>query len=274
MTNPNVFEIGLSSCGNSLDEALFNGYAENKIKYIEISPRQNSETYNNLDYKTIKRLSFKYGINLWSFHLQFVPFEDLEISSASEEIRKKTIKTFTRQIEMGSDIGINKFVVHPSGEPISADERPERMKCAKDTLNSLAEIADRCGSVIAVEDLPRTCLGHNSDEILELISVNDKLRVCLDTNHLVNENNIDFVKKIGDKIGTLHVSDYDGIDEKHWLPGKGIVEWKDLIKALKGVNYSGVWLYELGYKPHETSISDGNITIKDFIDNANKIFAL
>jgi hypothetical protein len=32
------------------------------------------------------------------------------------------------------------------------------------------------------------------------------------------------VRQLGDSLSTLHLSDYDGIDEKHELPGKGVLD--------------------------------------------------
>ena len=75
-------------------------------------------------------------------------------------------------------------------------------------MSALAEKAASHGAVIAVENLPRTCLGKNSDEINELISANPKLKVCFDTNHLLKENISDFIKKTGKNIVTVHISDY------------------------------------------------------------------
>ena len=86
---------------------------------------------------------------------------------------------------MNAHIGIDKFIVHPSAEPIEKDLRSENFKYSMESLDRLAEIAYAEGAVIAVEDLPRTCLGNSADEIGKLISVNDKLRVCFDTNHLL-----------------------------------------------------------------------------------------
>lgn len=133
---------------------------------------------------------------------------------------------------------------------------------------------DRCGegAVIAVEDLPRTCLGRNSEEILELISVHPALRVCFDTNHLLEEDIPTFVRNVGKKIITLHVSDYDFINERHWLPGEGDICWPEVLDALCKVDYAGPWLYEVGYKPPQT-IERRQLTAVDFAHNANVLFA-
>ncbi|MBR6634751.1 MAG: TIM barrel protein, partial [Clostridia bacterium] len=88
------------------------------------------------------------------------------------------------------------------------------MNCAKDSLSRLAEIADREGAVLCVEDLPRTCLGRNSEEIAELVSVDERLKLCLDTNHLFTEALPDYIRKFGKRIVTIHVSDYDFLNER------------------------------------------------------------
>ena len=72
-----------------------------------------------------------------------------------------------------------------------------------------------------------------------------RLRVCFDMNHSLTEQNEDYIAAAADKIVTLHVSDYDRVDERHWLPGKGVNDWEKLISLLEEKNYCGRWLYEL-----------------------------
>ena len=80
---------------------------------------------------------------------------------------------YTELIGRAADVGINKFIVHPSGEPIGNTEREERIGYSMQTLDRLAEIAHKNGAVIAVEDLPRTCLGNCADELLRILGAND-----------------------------------------------------------------------------------------------------
>lgn len=266
----NIYElpVGLSTCGNKpLDENGFIRLQAAGIDALELS----ASSYDDFDFHKIKALADQFGIQLWSLHLPFGPFSEIDPSSLEADIRKNTITFFQDLISRGSDVGIDKFIVHPSGEPIADTERPERFQYSMESLDRLAEIAATYGAVIAVEDLPRTCLGNSSDEILRLISANDKLRVCFDVNHLLQEDNCDFAKKVGSKIITLHVSDYDFIDEKHWLPGEGDIDWVKLFKALCDVDYHGVWLYELGLAP-SSKIDRRMLTYSDFRENANTIF--
>jgi len=237
---------------------------------VEISPSQ--DEYDIVDYLQLKRDSKSSGVELWSFHLPFMPFETIDISALSREVRENSVKRDSELIKMASDIGVTKYVIHASGEPINDTERGERMKRAKESLFSLAETAVKNGGTLAVEDLPRTCLGRNSEEILELIGAHESLRVCFDTNHLLSEPITDFIKNVGDKIITTHVSDYDFIDEKHWLPGEGSINWQELYSALKDTGYNGVWLYELGFRAPRSRPRERDLTPADFALNAKEIF--
>ncbi|MCQ2471100.1 MAG: sugar phosphate isomerase/epimerase [Clostridia bacterium] len=261
-----MYKLGLSTCGKTVDENLFKSYSEAGIKAMELS--MNSEDYDVFDYENALRLSQKYDVELWSFHLPFMPFNELDISAPS--LKNDTVSYLKSLIEKASSIGIKRFIIHSSGEPVF--EREARMEIAKESLKELADFAKTFDAVICVEDLPRTCLGRNSDEILELISAHDSLKVCLDTNHLLSENLSDFIKKVGDKIITTHISDYDFVDEKHWLPFEGKINWDEVVSALNEINYDGVWLYEIGFKAPWSMPRERDLTCDDFRKNAEKIF--
>ena len=59
------------------------------------------------------------------------------------------------------------------------------MELAKEGLFLLSRVATEAGAHLCVEDLPRTCLGNSSAEILELLTADPSLTVCFDTNHLL-----------------------------------------------------------------------------------------
>lgn len=265
-----MYKVGLSS-SFILNEENFKALKKSEISAIEIS--KPAEEYQDINYREIKELSDIYGVELWSFHLPFAPFEKIDPSSIDKSIRENTVTYFSELIKKGSDIGIDKFIVHPSSEPIPEEQRPERLKYAMLSLDTLAEVAAKNGACIAVEDLPRTCLGNTADEINKLISANDKLRVCFDTNHLLADDNINFLKKLADKIITVHISDYDFVNERHWLPGEGKIDWKKMISAFEEIGYNGVWMYEISLKCPKTIIRYRDLTFDDFHNNAMSIFA-
>ena len=263
-------KIGLSTCGKAVDETFFNECKGAGISVVEISLR--SEEYDVFDLKEAKRLADIYGIELWSYHLPFCPFSAIDISSLDEDLRRKSVIYLSSLILQAGSCGIEKFIVHPSAEPIEIENRIARLNQAKKSLWELADTAEAVNGVICVEDLPRTCLGRSSYDITELISDDDRLKVCFDTNHLLGEYIVDFIHKCGSKIVTTHVSDYDFWNERHWLPGEGKINWQELYHCLIEVGYNGPWLYEVGYAPERSIIRKRDLTAADFARNAKEIF--
>ena len=257
--------FGMSSCSTGkVDIDTFEQYAKHGVEMIETSFGSLDAVPHN--WKELETNSRDTGVKLWSVHLPFWPFDVLDFASFDKEARKKALAIQCEITKNAADIGIKTAVIHPSGEPYPQNERDERIKIAADMLAQLAEAAHSCGVTVAVEDLPRTCLGNCSADIKRLIADNQKLRVCFDTNHLLSERNVDFVKALGDKIVTLHVSDYDFRNERHWLPYEGSVDWAELVTALEDVGYCGPFMYEISLKT-PASIKRRDLTFADFSEN-------
>lgn len=116
------------------------------------------------------------------------------------------------------------------------------MKNFQHSAGILAEAARP--AKIAVENMAYDCLGNTSDELISLVDGLDNICVCCDMNHWLHEKNYDAIRKLGSRIETIHVSDYDEIQEKHWLPGEGVSDWNEIIEALCSIGYNGPFLYE------------------------------
>jgi len=267
-----MYQVGLSTNGKVVNEDLFIEYEKAGIRAMEIA--LDEDKYTDFDYDTLKIWADRHNVKLWSLHLPFRPIDKVNLASLEDSVRKGAIDYYTDIIKKAAKIGIIIFVVHPnSGEPIEEGEvRAKRIEIVKECLNILAEVAFKEGAVIAVENLPRSCIARNSTELLELLEANDKLGVCYDTNHLMGQEASEFIKAVGDKIITLHVSDYDFMNERHWLPGEGKNDWQKILKSLREVGYNGVWLYEIRFACPNTIIRDRELNCDDFIKNARELF--
>ena len=256
--------------GGVPNEALFAAYQKSGIEVMELSVGNKQEVHDNLPLADIQKWAAAYGVELWSYHL---PFAWYNIATLDSEKRAKVIDLYAEMIKKAREIGVRHFVTHPSAEPYTPEERADRISACKESLVRLAEIGRQNDAIIAVEDLPRTCLGNCSSELLDLVSVDDSLGICLDTNHLLGEDLITFIKKVVHRAVTTHVSDYDFIDERHWLPGEGKVDWRAVYAALCEGGYKGPWVYELGFDtPTKTLHRPRNLTCADYVRNAREIF--
>lgn len=264
----NNWKLGLSTCGMMPTKELFDEYAKAGIQEMEISFGKDFDP--PIDWKNIPVWAKDAGVGLWSYHLPFMPFAEINIASLDKELREKTINICLELIKKSSDMGIKIAVIHPSGEPNADDVREEMLKVGAESLAVLQEKASKYGVTVAVEDLPRSCLGNHSSDIKKLISLNDNLRVCFDTNHLLIQKNSDFIKDVGSKIITLHVSDYDFRNEQHWLPYEGKVDWVELVTLLEEVGYNGPFMYEISLKSGDF-IERRDLTFVDFKKNYDAV---
>lgn len=264
-----MYSIGLSTMKKKISEELFHDCKSHDISMIELSEPQ----YDGFDFDKIARLAEKCGVTLWSLHLPFYDSNNrfYDPSSLDESERNRALQVDFDLIKKASQYGIKYFILHPSGEPVEEDTRAAHLKQAKQSLKELAAFAADYDAVICVEDLPRSCLGHNTAEMKELLSADDRLCFCFDTNHIQTEEPEDIVRALGNKLVTLHVSDFDEINERHWLPGEGRIHWPAFLKALKDVNYQGPFLYEIAFECPNT-IHRRELTCQDFAENAKALF--
>jgi len=201
-----------------------------------------------------KAMAEEAGVELWSLHLPFSGLYD--ISQLDDEKRDETMRINKTLMEAASRAGVKVIVIHPSAEPISDDLRPARLVNSRKNLTILAAYAKALGMRLAVEDLPRSCLINHSREAKFMLSDNPDLYIVFDTNHLLGQDNLEFIEEVGDRIISLHVSDYDFIDERHRLPFEGRINWRDLAKALEKKGYCGPWMYEVGSNDGQRTYSD------------------
>ena len=89
--------------------------------------------------------------------------------------------------------------------------------------------------------------------------------MVIDTNHMLFETPQHYIRKIGNKIKSLHVSDRDFDKERHYMTGYGILNWKEIISALEEIKYNGVFMFEIYFKCelYEHTVSE----IKNLCDN-------
>lgn len=199
------------------------------------------------DWKKIPAWSRETGVELWSVHLPFDWNIPIDPSSWDPDWWKKCYDADTELIKRASEGGARIAVIHASLEKNSGYIRNSILYAAIAHLGVLAEAAKHCGVTLAVENLPRTCLGNCSDEIEAFLLAIPELRVCFDVNHLLQEDHTSFIARVGGSIVTTHISDYDFEDEKHWMPTDGKIDWKKLQEDLERADYSGPFLYETGW---------------------------
>ena len=209
------------------------------------------------------------GLEWWSLHLPFSG--KLDISILDDALRADIMKTNTEMIIAAGKAGCKVAVLHPSSEPIADDIRPQRLAYSRENIIRLREVCDSVGMKLAVENLPRTCLCNRSQEMIDLLR-DTGAGVVFDTNHSLVEENVAFLRALTDaglEILSLHISDYDFVDERHRLPGDGINNWTGILAELERVNYSGPLMYKVPKAPKDRD----PIPTEALVENMKKLAA-
>jgi sugar phosphate isomerase/epimerase len=220
---------------------LLAGSSVKSVELWEPGFTSDSTAINNL-----RRAFSDAGVDVRTVHAEFGA--ELDFSSPDAGVRRTGIHAFERAINLAVKMDARILVVHPSSEPIEEEDRADRIRYAKQSIDEIVGIASGAGKAVALELLPRTCLGRSADELLQLIDQvgAEACGLCLDTNHLMGNyaQLPEAVRKMGNRLIALHCSDYDGVDEKHWPPLQGVIDWDAFLTALLEVRFAGPFHYE------------------------------
>lgn len=266
MTDARNWEIGLSTGwqGKACRET-FEFYRDNGIENIEVS--MGHDNFLKIDWDEVGKNAKECGINLWSVHLPFMPYKIINFGDTAGPAREYTIQMAKNAIDRMGEQKIPHLVIHSGVDMYDPENREKCMQNACDALAELAEYGAPKGVTICVENMPRTGLGNTIEEMKRLVSSHPALRVCFDTNHLLRNRHVDFIRELGERIVTLHVSDYDFHDERHVFPYEGDIKWIELVEELEKVNYNGVWMYECGLGERKAVIRERPVTAADLKEN-------
>lgn len=238
------FEVGVSvTLGENPDnDATLTALAQSGMRHVEIMYRPHADDPNWAD--TVRSRLDAASVNINSVHAPFS--QEVDISRLEEGGQAFAIEQVRKAISLAARLGVDIVVMHGSAEPIEPERRAERIAQSRRGLRLLGQDAQAAGVRLALELLPRTCLGNNAAELDILLTGVPATQAgfCLDTNHLADPAHVlPTVSQLGRRLITLHISDYDGT-ERHWMPFDGVVDWGGFANALQEIGYGGAFIYE------------------------------
>lgn len=277
-----MISIGLSASAQSLElgttTALvkvpstdnFKLIKANGIRWVEVALNQ---CYRKVPKKEVDQriAQMKWaidsaGVKVWSVHLPFS--KTLDISVLNDSARESNVHFLMKMMKTSQAFSPSRFVLHSSSEPIPDNEREQRLQNAIASIRQLNHIAKKLGIELCIENLPRTCLGNTPEELVRIVDSVKGVKVCFDTNHYLKGSTDHFLDIVGNRIHTVHCSDYDYQNERHWLPTQGSVDWKTLYRRLYDNGYRGIFMYEA---VHDRSNNNSALSPKQLVDSYHQI---
>lgn len=166
--------------------------------------------------------------------------------SAAE--REERFEKMSRSLRGTRLLGCKYMVIHPV-MPFGTGQQPDRqafMDINQEFFSRLCAVAEREQVVICLENMPFTTLPlSRPTEILAFVKKLDNpwLRVCLDTGHcaVCGISPADAVRELGTEyLRVMHVHDNSGVNDDHWLPYNGVIDWHEFTSALHDIGFDGV----------------------------------
>ena len=189
----------------------------------------------------LKRMADDRGIELtYSLGLD----KAFDISSSDENIRKRGIEYLTNIMEKVAvmDGKIISGVSYAAwGIPSSTDiNKAELTHNSIESMKVLLKVAEQLDIVYAVEAVNRFegVVLNTAEEAVNYVSMLDSknIGILLDTYHMnIEENSIgEAIRLAGDKLVGFHVG-----ENNRTAPGRGHLDWDEIFKSLKDINYKG-----------------------------------
>ncbi|MDX9870909.1 MAG: sugar phosphate isomerase/epimerase family protein [Clostridia bacterium] len=183
------------------------------------------------------------GLFFENIHAPFINTNDLW--SADKAAREKAVQQYLTWLEDCAQYAIPLLVMHLT----EGDEPPEANKYGLESMMALVRGAEERSVKIAVENTRRT--NHVSFVLNEIPS--DYLGLCYDSSHarLCPDRGETLLNRFGQRLLATHLSDNDGKEDRHWVPGNGIINWNSLMNKFIMNNYTGYLTLEVAADPEE-----------------------
>ena len=181
----------------------------------------------------------------------YIPHENHDI------VIKKLIEKNSRAIEISGIMGIRTLVIHPVafGNYIGREEYvfEKNMQYFKGLLPYAEEYRVKlaCENMWCSDKRKKVTIGGVCGNPFEharyIDEINHPLLVaCIDVGHcsLSGREASDCIRVLGDRLGALHIHDNDYLDDMHTLPGLSEMNFNEIMKALKDIDYKGDFTLE------------------------------
>ena len=194
-----------------------------------------------------RKLLEKYGLIC---NLAHAPFRKM-FYGMNFDLSEPIYKEVVNSIEYAAIVGAKMIAIHGIRTPLGPQSR-QSLEYNCELFRSLAPYAKQFGIKLAIENV----FGSLSDSLQmgETMRMLDDptFTVLCDIGHLIEPQK--FIRDLSHgSIGALHTHDMHGTPGKndHTLPGHGIIDWEDTLKALAEVEYDGDLNYEIhGFLKH------------------------
>ncbi|MBM3131261.1 MAG: sugar phosphate isomerase/epimerase [Chloroflexi bacterium] len=225
--------------------------AASGFKWIEISSSEfHLDPRRNPDVPAARNALRQMDLHVHALH---TPFIGLKLGHPNRALKQEWLRVVGASLEIGVEIGAPLAVIHVTDD---AQELTDEMYEASRqiVIEYIAELqirAQALGIRLALENMVkspnlRRRFGMTLAELSRAFP-DPEIAFCLDTGHAMT-NRLDLATEIraaGKRLMTTHINSNDGVDDLHWLPTRGVLDWQKIKHLLMQSGYAGRYLLEV-----------------------------
>lgn len=168
-----------------------------------------------------------------------------------------------RSLRRAGQLGVKWVVLHP-GSDANVGSDPKALEWTRErnveVFSAWLKTAEEAGTGIAIENMIGGRVGGRfgvtTSDLLWLVDQlnSDRVGICWDTGHaeLSRIDQRKSLRAVAHKLVALHIDDNDGVKDRHWAPGRGNVNWVEVMSTLHEIGFDGPFNYEL---PGESAVT-------------------
>ena len=170
----------------------------------------------------------------------------------TDRLRDASLAEVLDSLETAAELKPLKVVVHPSAvRGLSVFVMEQVKEYLFKSLELIVEKADHLGLCLCIENMfPQYYSLVNPEDFVEVFERFPTLRLTLDTGHGQIESagrkrTVEFIERFADRIYHVHASDNFGRADDHLPIGAGVIDFQEVVKALKASGYDETVTFEV-----------------------------
>jgi sugar phosphate isomerase/epimerase len=202
--------------------------------------------------RLIQELLHRYGMGITGHLPTFVWTSDLY-----ESLRKTSVQETLDALEAGSELGIEKVVLHPGYITGLAKFVLDRAKgYGMESIGAILKKAISLGITLCIENMfPQSNFLSSPHEFQEVFQSFPEIRLALDIGHANlgggKNKSSEFIHQFGYRIGHVHANDNFGKEDNHLPIGVGIIDFEKILRELNEAQYDETLTLEVFSKDRE-----------------------
>ena len=236
--------IGISTAaffpGHLTEDALY-AAAELGFRVVEVFLQAGSE-YTARFGTVLEQRRRNLGLEIHSLHLYATFFDLWSIyPRRAREIRDR----FDRALEVAGRVGAQALTWH--GLRYGVDD-PRLVEAFFESARWAGERAEAAGVTLCIENVS-WCYLRRPQQVRSIRDADLPVGFTFDGFQALESGAEPgaLVRAMGDRLTTVHLSDYRAEGARHLPPGEGEMDWLALMRALRGVSYAGPLILETAH---------------------------